>query len=70
VPHAGMFVWVELPEGGDSAALALKALTRNVVLAPGNVFSVTQTAGRFLRFNVAQCEDSALFAVLAEVMKA
>jgi DNA-binding transcriptional MocR family regulator len=70
VPQAGMFVWVELPEGVDSAALALKALARNVVLAPGNVFSVTQTAGRFLRFNVAQCEDPALFAVLAEVMKA
>jgi DNA-binding transcriptional MocR family regulator len=70
VPRSGMLVWVELPEGGDSAALALSALARNVVLAPGNVFSVTQTAGRFLRFNVAQCEDPALFAVLAEVMGA
>ena len=68
VPQAGMFVWVELPEGADSAVLALKALARNIVLAPGNVFSVTQSAGRFLRFNVAQCEDPALFTVLAEVM--
>src|SRR5690606_26674706 len=38
-PGAGMFVWCRLPEGVDAAELARKALSENIVLAPGNVFS-------------------------------
>ena len=68
-PQAGMFIWAQLPEGQDSAALARAALAHNVVLAPGNVFSVSRSAGRFLRFNVAQCEDPALFRILGEIMR-
>ena len=63
-PHAGMFLWCELPEGLDAAALARQALTENIVLAPGNVFSPAQTAGSFLRFNVSQCADPRIFEVL------
>ena len=37
-----------------SADVARAALAENVVLAPGNVFSVSQTASAFMRFNVAQ----------------
>lgn len=68
-PRAGMFLWAELPEGLDSAVLARRALERGVVLAPGNVFSVSQTAGRFLRFNVSQCAAPRIFEVLGEVMR-
>jgi hypothetical protein len=39
------------------------------VLAPGNIFSVSRTAGRYLRFNVAQCGDKRMFDVLAKVMR-
>jgi hypothetical protein len=38
-------------------------------LAPGNVFSVSHTAGRYPRFNVAQCGDKRVFDVLEEVMR-
>ncbi|CDG83397.1 transcriptional regulator, GntR family with aminotransferase domain protein [Janthinobacterium agaricidamnosum NBRC 102515 = DSM 9628] len=39
-----------------------------MILAPGNVFSVSRTADRYLRFNVAQCGDKRVFDVLGEVM--
>ncbi len=29
-----------------------------MVLAPGNAFSAAQTAGNFMRFNVAQMDDA------------
>jgi DNA-binding transcriptional MocR family regulator len=69
-PEAGMFLWAELPAGLDSSEIAIRALGRELVLAPGNVFSVSQTAGRYLRFNVAQCSDKRVFDVLADVMQA
>jgi DNA-binding transcriptional MocR family regulator len=39
-------------------------LADNVVLAPGNVFSASQTAASFMRFNVAQCDDPIVMDVL------
>lgn len=59
-PRGGFTLWCRLPEGVDSAALARAALERNVVLAPGNVFSVAQTATGMMRFNVAQMSGKAL----------
>lgn len=69
-PDSGMFVWAQLPDGIDSSELALRALERHLVLAPGNVFSVSRTANRFMRFNVAQCGEKRIFDVLAELMRA
>lgn len=68
-PRAGMFLWCALPDGMDSAELARAALGRQVVLAPGNVFSVTQSAGGYLRFNAAQCQDARVFEVLTQEMR-
>lgn len=68
VPQAGMFLWCRLPQGLDAAALARICLPEGVVLAPGNVFSQSQSAGDFLRFNVAQCSDRRVFEVLARTM--
>lgn len=68
-PDAGMFVWAELPDGLDSSQIAQRALERNLILAPGNVFSVTRSANHHLRFNVSQCGDKRMFDELAEVMK-
>lgn len=67
-PQAGMFLWCRLPEGIDASDVARKALTANVVLAPGNAFSPSQTASDFLRFNVAQSEDERIFKVLKTAM--
>src|SRR5690606_21987306 len=65
-PSAGMFLWCQLPDDADAATLAQKCLKQGVVLAPGNAFSLSQTAKGFLRFNVAQCaEPNALAMVVA-----
>jgi DNA-binding transcriptional MocR family regulator len=68
-PEFGMFLWAELPDGLDSSDVAIRALERGLVLAPGNVFSLSQTAGRYLRFNVAQCGDKRVFDTLSEVLR-
>src|SRR5690606_2632619 len=68
--NGGMFVWCALPDGLESADVARHALEQGVVMAPGNVFSVSQSAGSFLRFNVAQCGDPRIFDILARSMDA
>ncbi len=68
-PRAGMFLWCELPPGVGAASLARAALEKNVVVAPGDVFSLSHAAGRFMRVNVAQCADPAVFHVLREALR-
>ncbi|MGQ3353172.1 MAG: aminotransferase-like domain-containing protein [Phreatobacter sp.] len=68
-PEAGMFLWCRLPRDLDAAEVARRALADNVVLAPGNAFSLSQTARGFLRFNVAQCSDPRIFAILRKAMR-
>jgi DNA-binding transcriptional MocR family regulator len=63
-PQAGMFLWSRLPDGLDAVNVARQALSQNVVLAPGNAFSVSQSAASYLRFNVSQCLDHRVFDVL------
>ncbi|KQO76960.1 PLP-dependent aminotransferase family protein [Rhizobium sp. Leaf262] len=63
-PDAGIFLWCRLPNGADAATVARHALTRNVVLAPGNIFSQAQAASNFMRFNVSQCDDPRLIEIL------
>jgi len=60
-PQAGMFLWCRLPDGIDAAEIANAALTKGIVLAPGNAFSLSQSAQGYLRFNVSQSLDAALF---------
>lgn len=68
-PQAGMFVWGQLPAGADAVTVAHAALRQKVVLAPGNVFSISQSAPSFMRFNVSQCSDGRVFDVLSDVLK-
>ena len=70
VPQAGMFLWCRLPEGINAAAIARSCLQEGVVLAPGNAFSQSLSAGDFLRFNVAQTTDDRIFSVLARALSA
>lgn len=69
-PRAGMFLWCRLPDGIDAAETARRALHDNVVFAPGNAFSLSRTAGDFMRFNVAQSKDAHVFDVLKRAMRA
>lgn len=69
MPEAGLFLWCELPEGLDSTEIAQQALKENIVLAPGNAFSVSQSASRFMRFNVAQMEEAKIYSVLGNLIE-
>ncbi|MCW6508087.1 aminotransferase-like domain-containing protein [Lichenifustis flavocetrariae] len=68
-PQGGMFLWAELPDGLDSAAIARHGLQNNVLFAPGNVFSQAQNARSFLRFNVARSLEPQVCHVLEAGMK-
>lgn len=71
-PVGGMFLWAQLPddlpEGVDSDMIARRALDHNIVLAPGNIFSQSQTCSRFMRFNVAQSVHPKIFDTLRQIM--
>ena len=67
-PQAGIFLWCELPPGADAAALSQAALAQDIILAPGNVFSPSQSANGFMRFNVAQSLDARLFTFLRQAL--
>lgn len=69
-PRAGIFLWCQLPDGLDAADLARSALERGILLAPGNVFSLSLTAGRNMRVNVAQTNDPAIFDFLRSAITA
>ena len=68
-PQAGMFLWCGLPEDVDATAAARSALQRGLVLAPGNVFSLSQSATTFMRFNVSQMQEPHVFDILRDVLK-
>jgi DNA-binding transcriptional MocR family regulator len=67
-PQAGLFLWGRLPDGVDSTVVTRRAFQRDVVLAPGNVFSVGKTAANYLRFNVAMMDDERVFEVIEAAM--
>ena len=69
IPQSGMFLWCSLPDGINSADVAQEALAERIVLAPGNVFSLSQSAQAFMRFNVAQCLDDRLFEFLGAAIR-
>ena len=70
MPRGGIFLWCHLADGQDATAVARAALEENVVLAPGNVFSVSQAASNFMRFNVAHMNDLGMWGVLRRALKA
>jgi DNA-binding transcriptional MocR family regulator len=68
MPRGGFYLWCRLPNGLDAAQVARVALRENLVLAPGNVFSLSQSASGFMRFNVAQMIDPRVFDALAQAL--
>ena len=69
MPRGGFYLWCRLPGGADAAELARAALEDNVVLAPGNVFSTSQSMADFMRFNVSQMESPRIYAVLEQGLR-
>ncbi|MFT8806650.1 MAG: PLP-dependent aminotransferase family protein [Acetobacter aceti] len=60
-PKSGFYLWCRLPDGQDSTDIAVRSMADNIIHAPGNVFSVSQSASSFMRFNVTQCEEERVF---------
>jgi DNA-binding transcriptional MocR family regulator len=69
LPRGGFNLWCRLPEGMDSTPVAQAAVVEGVVFAPGNVFSVSQGAAGFMRFNVAHMIEPRVYSVLEAAMK-
>lgn len=67
-PVAGIFLWARLPDGIDAVELARRALTADIVLAPGPVFSTTGGWRQHMRFNVARSDDDRLFEFFTQNM--
>ena len=68
MPRGGFYLWCRLPEGVDSADLARAALADNMVLAPGNVFSVSQSMTHFMRFNSSQMLNPQVYGILEKAL--
>ena len=69
-PSAGLYVWAELPDDLDAAAVARYGLQHDVLFAPGNVFSASGSSRSYLRFNVAFSTDPRVAEVLKAAMHA
>jgi DNA-binding transcriptional MocR family regulator len=50
-PEGGYFMWVELPPGLDALALQRMALSQNISIAPGQLFSADQRFRQNVRLN-------------------
>lgn len=68
LPRGGFYLWCRFPEGVDTAQIAQRCMAQNVILAPGNVFSPTQTAAAYMRFNVAQMTDPRVYNALERAL--
>jgi DNA-binding transcriptional MocR family regulator len=68
-PQAGMFLWCSLPAGLDAANVAQSALKEGIILAPGNVFSLSQSANNLMRFNVSQSMNPKLIRMLEATLR-
>jgi DNA-binding transcriptional MocR family regulator len=58
LPHEGLFIWTQLPEGFHAETLARKGLEIDLVLAPGTLLSKAPNASQFLRFNVGHSDNT------------
>ena len=63
-PKAGIFLWAKHPDMPSATELAYKAVEQDILLGPGNLFSPDLQLSPWLRFNVAFCDDPAVFTFL------
>jgi DNA-binding transcriptional MocR family regulator len=56
-PEGGYFLWVELPAQVDALKLHRLALSQNISLAPGHLFSADRRFAHCVRLNYGQCGD-------------
>lgn len=58
LPQGGYFLWLQLPDKVDSMVLFQAALSHNISLAPGNMFSSKQLFAHYIRLNVGHLWNS------------
>ena len=51
VPHGGLSVWIELPQGTDAFALQKNALKKGIGICPGYIFSTSDLYHHNIRLN-------------------
>ncbi|QXZ10897.1 PLP-dependent aminotransferase family protein [Comamonas sp. Y33R10-2] len=66
-PVAGTFAWVDC--GVDTEVLARQAALKNLLLAPGVLFSPQQATSRMLRVPVAMADQAAPWMLLEQILK-
>ncbi len=69
IPRGGFYLWCRLPDGYDSAAIARRCMEDRIMLAPGNVFSISQSAASFMRFNITHLGDRRIWIALKKAME-
>ncbi|MBB4197112.1 hypothetical protein CCR94_23125 [Rhodoblastus sphagnicola] len=50
-PNGGLVLWVELPEGSDAILLSERAMTEDIGICPGPIFSATGQYRNYIRLN-------------------
>ncbi|MCB1714018.1 MAG: PLP-dependent aminotransferase family protein [Candidatus Competibacteraceae bacterium] len=60
-PEFGMFVSARFEHIEDATPLAAQAAAQDILLAPGSIFRPHQQPSPWLRFNVAYCDQAAIF---------
>lgn len=66
-PEGGYFVWVELPAKIDALELHRVALSHNVSIAPGHLFSADRRFTHHLRINFGHPDNAAVDAALKTI---
>src|SRR5450830_685789 len=61
-PKAGIFLWAKHPDMPNATELAYKAAEQDILLGPGHLFSPELNPSPWHRFNVAFCDNPAVFA--------
>jgi 2-aminoadipate transaminase len=59
-PRGGFFSWLTLPEGGDAAALAVRAGERGVGIVPGSLFFPDGRGGDNVRLSFSLVDEAAI----------
>ena len=65
----GLFAWMDVPGVADTTSLAEAAAERDILLAPGAMFSPDMAPSTKMRFNVAHCRSDALFRELGDLLE-
>lgn len=56
-PEGGFMLWITLPDSADSTKIYQKAIKKNILIAPGNLFSVKDQYSNCMRLNAGVWND-------------